>query len=152
MLKDYSAGNIKVFDEQVITDILQKNPTTDGILKCMQTSFPPDRADYFLKVLCVMFQEQLRNPIVRDYMSKHIILRAEMKVRTIIDVLKRLGVVRQDTDPDYWMKITSSISYSFAVRMMLGIGDNMPDFTGRGMAEMHRSTFELLFEKCGTGI
>ena len=150
MLEDYSAGNIKVYDEQKITNILRENTTTDGILNCLQTSFPPERAEYYLRVLCVMFQEQLRNPIVRSYMSEHIILRAERKVRTIIDVLKKLGIVHQDTDPDYWMKVTSSLSYSFATRMMLGIGDNAPDFTGNGMAEMHRSTFDLMLEKCGT--
>jgi len=150
MLEDYSAGNINVYDEQKISIILQNNPTIDGVLKCMQTTFPPDRAEYFLDVLCVMLQEQLRNPIVRNYMSCHIILRAEQKVRMIISVLKRLGVLCQDTEPDYWMKITSSLSYSFAIRMMLGIGDNTPDFTGKGMAEMHRYTFELMFGICGT--
>jgi len=149
MLEDYSAGNLNVYDEQRITGILKENPTTDGILDCLQTSFPSDRAEYFLRVLCVMLQEQFRNPIVRDYISEHIILRAEMKVRTIIDVLKRIGAVRQDTDPDYWTKITSSLSYSFATRMMLGIGDHSPDFTGKGMAEMHRATFDLMLEKCG---
>jgi len=151
MLEDYSAGNIKVYDEQTITDILSEDSTIDGILRCLQTSFPKDRVNYFLKVLCVMFQEQLRNPIVGDYMSNHIILRSEQKVRTIIEVLKRLGVVSHDTDPDYWMKVTSSLSYSFAVRMMLGIGDNTPEYTGRRMAEMHRSTFELLLAVSGTG-
>ena len=150
MLEDYSEGNIYVYDEQKITGILLADHTTDGILKCMQTTFPPGRAEYFLRVLCVMMHEQLRNPIVRSYMSEHIILRAEKKVETIIGVLKKLGVVRQDTEPDYWMKITSSLSYTFALRMMLGIGDRSHEFSGRGMTEMHRSTFELLLETCGT--
>ena len=150
MLEDYSSGNIYVYDEPRITTILQDKPNTEGILDCMQTAFPPDQAMYFLRVLFVMLQEQLRNPIVRDYISEHIIHRAEMKVRTIVEVLKKLGVVRQDTDPDYWMKVTSSLSYAFAIRMMLGIGDNVPSFTGRGMAEMHRQTFDLLLATCGT--
>jgi len=149
MLEDYYENNINVFDQQTIKNILQANPTIDGILDCLQTTFPPERAEYFLRVLCVMMQEQLRSPIVRGYISEHIILRAELKVRIIIDTLKNLGVLRQDTDPDYWMKATSSLSYSFATRLMLGIGDNSSDFSGRGMAEMHRYTFSLMLEKCG---
>ena len=150
MLDDYSTGNINVFNEQMVSDILQKDPTIDGILSCLQTSFPPERARYYLSVLCVMLQEQLRNRIVCEYISKHIILRAEAKVFTIIDILKKLGVVRPDTNPDYWMKVTSSLSYAFATRMMLGIGDNSPEYAGMGMTEMHRNTFKLLLETCGT--
>jgi len=150
MLDDYSAGNIDIFNEEVITNILSRDPTTNGIMACLQISFPPDRVEYFLNILCVMLHEQLRNPIVRDFMSTRIIQRAEYKVKTIIEVLKQLGAVRQDTDPDYWMKSTSSFSYSFSARRMLGIGDNSPDYAGMGMAEMMRYQFDLMLEKHGT--
>jgi len=150
MLDDYAAGNIDIFNEEVITDILSRDPTTNGIMACLQISFPPDRVEYFLSILCVMLQEQLRNPIVRDFMANRIILRAEYKVKTIIEVLKRLGAIRQDTDPDYWMKSTSSFSYTFSARRMLGIGDNAPDFIGMGMAEMMRRQFDMMLELHGT--
>ena len=149
MLEDYSAGNINLYDEQIINSTLMKNPTIEGIRACLQTSFPPERAMYYLRVLCVMLQEQLRNPIVRDYMCSNIILRAEFKVRTIIEALIRLGVLRPDTDHDYWMKVVSSLSYSFATRMMLGIGDMSDDFTGMGMADLLKETFSLMLDRCG---
>ena len=83
MLDDYAAGNIDIFNEEIITNILSKDPTTNGIMSCLQISFPPDRIEYFLNILCVMLHEQLRNPIVRSFMSSRIIQRAEYKVKTI---------------------------------------------------------------------
>ena len=148
MLEDYRTNNTDIFEDRDVSQILRENPTSEGILTCLQTAFPPDRAEYFLKVLCVLLQEQFRNPIVRCYMSDHFILRSELNAKTIIGVLKELGVIRQDTDPDYWAKASSSLFYSFATRMMLGIGDNSPDFTGMGMAEMLKHTFNIMFEKC----
>ena len=151
MMEDYSEINIYRFDEQQIAVILRERPTTDGILACMQTVFPPERAEYSLKVLNVLFQEQLRNPFVRDYVCKHLILRTEQKVKIIIETLKTLGIVRQETDPDYWAKTIACVAYTFAIRMMLGIGDNQPDFKGGGMLEMYRSTFDLMLKESGAG-
>jgi len=148
MLEDYSSCNIDVFEDRNASHILRENPTTDGILKCLQLGFPPDRVKYFLNVLCVLLQEQLRNPLIRSFIREHIILRVERNVKSIIDELKALGIIRQDADPDYWIKVCSSLLYAFSVRIMLGIGDNNPEFTGRGMAEMLRYTFDLMFEKC----
>jgi AcrR family transcriptional regulator len=149
MLEDYSKYNTDVFAKRDIGQILCANPTSEGILACLQLSFPPDKQDYFLKILCVLLQEQLRNPIVHQYMSEHFILRSENNFRNIIGVLKSLNVLRQDTDVDYWMKVVSSLFYSFATRIMLGIGDDNPDFAGKGMVEMLKATFDLMFEKCG---
>ena len=148
MLEDYSAGNLNLYDEYVIRKTLQESPDVNGVLACMQTTFPKDRAAYFLKVLCVILQEQLRNPIAREYMSKNIISRAEQKVQIVFTVLKELGVIQLDAEPDYWMKVTACISQSFATRMMLGIGDNSPDFVGMGMADMLRCTFTMMLETC----
>ena len=149
MLEDYSAYNTDVFEERNVGQILRDNPTSDGVMACLQTEFHPDRKEYSLKVLCVLLQEQLRNPIARDFISEHIIMRAERNFSKVFNELKSLGVIKQDADPDYWMKATSGFFYVFAIRMMLGIGDNAPDFTGRGMFEMLRSTFDIMFEKDG---
>jgi AcrR family transcriptional regulator len=150
MLEDYRIYNTDIFKDKNISQILRENPTSDGILTCLQTSFPPDRAEYFLKVLCVLLQEQLRNPIVGSYMSEQFILRSERNARIIIEVLKELGVIRQDADPDFWVKASSSLFYFFATRMMLGIGDKAPGFKGMGIAEMLKHMFDMMLEKCGT--
>ena len=149
MLEDYSVFNIDVFENRGVQTILKNNPSADGILTCLQTAFPQDRAAYYVDVLCVLLQEQLRNPLVRGFMSEQIILRAELHIGKIIDALKDLKIIRRDTDADYWMKIVSSLFYSFATRMMLGIGDNAPDFKGMGMVDMLRYTFDVMLEKCG---
>ena len=151
MMEDYSTYNTDAFKNKNISQILKENPTTEGILSCLQLSFPPERRDYYIKILCVLLQEQLRNSIVRTYISDNIIQNAERNVGTIINVLKELGFLRLDTDPDYWMKVHSSLMYSFAIRMMLGIGDNAPDFVGMSMAELLRHNYDLMFEKCGIG-
>ena len=147
MLEDYITYNNGIFQSKDISGLLKANPTTDGILSCLQTSFPPEKAEYYLKVLCVLLQEQFRNPIVRNFMTTQFILRSERNVRTVINSLIELGVLRRGEDYDYWTKITSSLFYTFAVRAMLGIGDAASDFTGLGMAGLLRNTFDIMLEK-----
>ena len=149
MLEDYSTYNNGLFKSKNINDILSQNPTTDGIIACLQTSFPPDRAEYYLKVLCVLMQEQFRNPFVRSFMANQFVLRSERNMRSIIIELKKIGALRKDIDYDYWTKATSSLFHSFATRAMLGIGDKTLDFVGLGMADMLRCTLDIMFEKCG---
>ena len=149
MLEDYTI-NTDVFQIQDIPEILSKNSTTAGIMACYQTVFPADRFDYYRNVLCVLLQEQLRNPIVREYMSNSIILRSERNTTTVFSALIKLGVIREDTDTDYWKKVISSVIYAFAVRSMLGIGDNSPDFVGKGMANLLEYTYDIMLKKCGT--
>ena len=148
ILADYSKLSTDSFNRRDVRGILQANPNTEGILTCLQLNFPQEQADYLLRTLCVLLQEQFRNTTVRDYMSQHFILRAELNCRTIISTLIELGVLRADTDPDYWMKVSSSLFYAFSVRFMLGIGDNAPDYVGRDMSAMLRSTYELLLQTC----
>jgi len=149
MLDDYSRHNTDIFSKKNIRQILLENPTPEGILACLQLNFPQERQEYYLKVLCVLLQEQLRNPIVCKYMSENFILRSEHNIRSIIGILVEYKVLRKDTDADYWMKIISSLFFSFATRMMLGIGDSSPGFTGKGMGELLKSTFDLMFKTCG---
>jgi hypothetical protein len=39
--------------------------------------------------------------------------------------------------------------YTFAHRVMLGIGDNSPDFSGMGMVGLLKHLFDMMLEKCG---
>ena len=149
MLEDYVANNTDVFENKNITKILQENPTTDGIMSCLETAFAPDRLEYYLNVLCVMLQEQLRNAAVRKQVTEAMILRSEKNSGKIIEKLKELGVISRDTDTDYWTKVISSLYYSFAARRMLGIGDTSPGFTGKGMADLLRHTFDTILELGG---
>jgi AcrR family transcriptional regulator len=149
ILDDFAKFNSDYSQNRNIHDILQENPTLDGIMSCFQLTYPEDMQEYYLNILCMLLQEQLRNPIVKNYMCKQHILRSERTVKTIINTLKDLGVISQDTDADFWMKITSSLFYTFAARSMLGIGDQSPEYSGKGMNEMLRGTFDILLDKCG---
>ena len=146
MLEDYKQFNIDVFEKKDITAALRDNPTADGIMGCLTTTFPVDRTKYYLNVLCVLLQEQLRNPVVRKYMADQIILRSELHLKIIVNAFKTLGIIREDFDADYWAKVTSSLFYAFATRSMLGIGDAAPGFSGMGMEGLLRETFTLMLE------
>ena len=149
MLDDYLVNCAGAFNDQDIFSKLQKNHTVDGIMDCLQLKFPEGREEYYLKILCVLLQEQHRNPIAKKFMAEQIILRAERDINTVIDILKKINLIHRDTDPDYWSKINSSLFYAFASRMMLGIGDSSPDFSGMNMVAMLRFTFELLLNTKG---
>ena len=150
MLEDYAKCNTDVFENRNIAAILQENPTVDGIIACYQLEFPPDKLEYYLKVLCVILQEQLRNPIVGKYVTDQIIMRAEINSGKIIATMIELGIIREDIRPDYWKKVISSLFYTFSVRMMLGIGDNTPEFVGMGMVDLLRESYSLVLELYGT--
>ena len=148
ILDDYSQHLTTEYMNKNIDAILLENPTSDGILASMQLTFPKGLEEYYLKVLHVLMQEQYRNPIVRSYMSKDFILHNELNIKVVLDVLKKLKVIREDTDPDYWMKTVSSLVYTFASRSMLGIGDSTPDFSGMGLMELLKLTFDNMLKTC----
>ena len=130
---------------------LRQHPTVDGIMNCIRlsSSFPEDKKEYYLKIVCVLFQEQHRNPAIRNYVSKTIFTDCASFILILFEALKGLNIIRQDTDPDFWIKATSSLLYTFASRMVLGIGDDLPDFRGKGLADSLRDLFELLLKTCG---
>ena len=149
ILEDFFTQNDGAELNKDIPFILWENPTPDGILSCLHLTFPEGWRDYYLKILCVLMQEQHRNPLVRSFISEHFIPNTERKVKTIIKVLKEQNIIRKDTDPDFWMKTCSSLTYTFSNRMMLGIGDSSPGFEGMRMVGLLRNVFELMLETCG---
>ena len=148
ILEDYGIQNAQAYLEKDIASILRDDPTPDGVLACMQLTYPVGREAYYLNVLYVILQEQHRNDLIRTFVSEQFILRIESNVKSVIDELKLLHVIRQDTDPDFWMKAASGIMYAFASRRMLGIGDNAEDFTGMDMISALRYVFDLMLKTC----
>ena len=144
ILEDYSAYNSSMFNEEAARAKLKENPTTDGIMDCLTLSFPEDMTDYYLKVLCVLLQEQYRNPLIHDFVSNEVILGGERVIKMVFKTLKDLKVIHQDADIDPWAKIHSSLLYTFSSRMHLGIGDTSPDFIGMGMMDLLRFQINLL--------
>ena len=144
MLDDYSMrSRMYLYDKDLLSK-LWNDPTSNGILSCLRLKFDENEAEHDLRVLRVIFQEQHRNPVVRQYVSEQIIMIAETNVKKIIVTLKTLGIIRQDTDPDFWAKASSSLLYSFASRYMLGIGDNTEGFSGLDMNGMLKALFDKM--------
>ena len=127
---------------------LEKNPTADDIVSCLMQSLPEDTMQYYLKVLHVILQEQHRNPLVSKLMCEKLILDNERAVKTIFHTLKDFDILHPDTDPDFWMKVHSSLLYAFSSRLFLGIGDNSPEFSGKGLAELLRDLYSMLLATC----
>ena len=146
ILEDYAS---LVFEREKLST-LADNPTAEGILSCLVLAFPEEKMEYYLQKLYVILQEQHRNPVVREFMSKRIILSGEQYFEAIINKLKEFNIIRQDTDPDFWVKIHSSLLYCFASRMLLGIGDNSPNYSGMNMFELMRELCDMMLKTCGT--
>ena len=149
ILEDYTQFTNSTFNQNDVLLKLQKNPTPEGVLSCLVLDFPDDKKDYYIKTLSVILQEQHRNPVIRDFISKQVILKSERNVKIIIDILKDLNVIRSNTEPEFWMKTHSSLFYAFSNRMLLGIGDISPNFIGISMAGAIKKLYEMLFETCG---
>ena len=148
ILEDYSLQNAQAYLAKDIPSILRDDPSPGGILSCMQLEFPKGRELYYLNVLNVLMQEQHRNDTIREFMSEQFILRIEWNVLAVIQELKNLNIIQQDTDADFWMKASSSIVYAFASRRMLGIGDNAPGFTGRSMFDALWALYDQMLRSC----
>jgi AcrR family transcriptional regulator len=150
ILEDYTAFSTgTMFNDEELYIKLKENPTLDGVMSCMKLSFPKGKEDYYLKVLCVLLQEQHRNPLIHTFVSENIIMSAEQDIKAIIRILQRLNVIQNDIDIDFWSKMHSCLLYTFASRILLGIGDSNPGFSGKGMAELLRSLYDLMFKTCG---
>ena len=147
MLDDYMEqvwGN--TYDPLALLN-LKENPTAEGIVGYMQLAFPEERADYYLKVLNVLLQEQHRNPSIRRYVAENFI-NNESFVRNAFDVLKEQGAIRADADPIFWMNVASSLLYAYSNRMMLGIGDSNPGFDGMPLVDALLKLYNLMLKDC----
>ena len=94
-------------------------------------------------------QEQHRNPIVRSFVSDKIILRKEQDVKTVIEILKELHIIHQDTDYRFWTSVTSSLFYTFANRIMMGIGNSSTGYSGICTEDLLRYLFAVLLKTSG---
>ena len=148
MLNDFDDHTQKMFNNPEITYILQKNPTADGILSCLQITLSVLSDEYYLKVLNVIFHEQHRNSIVRNYVASTII-NSEEYVERIFNILKNLNIIRHDADLDFWKKTVSSLLYVFPNRSMLGVGQGSTAFTGMDLKGLLLYMFEMVIKMYG---
>jgi AcrR family transcriptional regulator len=147
MLDDYVKNNSGAFFDESARVILAKKPSVEGILQCHSLVFTGAKAAYYFKVLSMILQEQHRNPVVNEYVRGNI-EQNEKNTLVVIEILKEYNVLKKDTNPDYWMKLVSSVYYTFMNRAVLGNGDSSPDYKGMGMVELLKSIFENMMRDC----
>ena len=148
MLNDFDDHTQRMFNNPDIPYILQKNPTADGIVSCLQITLSVLSDEYYLKVLHVIFHEQHRNSIVRNYVADTII-NSEEHIEKIFNILKNLNIIRHDADPDFWKKIASSLLYVFPNRTMLGVGQDSVAFTGMDLEKLLHYMFDMVIKMYG---
>ena len=150
ILNDFANHTQTMFNNPDMVSALKEDHTAEGILKCMLLGFLILEDDYYLKVLHIIFQEQHRNDVFRDFVIKTI-LDIEEYVERIFVALKDLNVIANDADPDFWKKIISSMLYSFPSRIPLGIGHNSEEFTGMDIVDLLRYAFATILSLYGIG-
>jgi AcrR family transcriptional regulator len=147
ILSEYAQLTIRPFGNDQLA-VIKENPTADSILSCMTLVFPEGKESYYLKELYVILQEQHRNPIVGKFVSEHLILGNEQIIKSIVESLKEAGILKPSTNPDFWATLHSCMLYTFASRLMLGIGDSSPGFTGLSMEEMLNKIYDMMIKTC----
>ena len=149
ILDEYSHFTRSAFEKDKLS-IIKENPSAEGILSCMTLAFTEGKVEYYLKELFVILQEQHRNPTVRKFVTEDYILGNEQTIIKMINDMKELGMLRPETDPDFWAKMHSCILYTFASRLKLGIGDSSPGYAGMGMTDMLLNMYDMLLKDFGT--
>jgi len=145
MLEQYHTTIVSAVYDNERLNVLANNPTTDGILSCLWLVYPEGKEEYYLNLLCVLLQEQYRNPVLQKFVADNFILGGEEIIKIIIHKLIELNVILPEADVDLFAKLHACVIYTFASRMRLGIGDSEPGFIGKGMNDVLRGIFDLLF-------
>jgi len=145
MLTDYGkASNLASFNKK-LPEVIKENPNLDGIMECMQFDYTKLTDTYYADILHMGHRDQHRNDIHRQVVIRAI-KSVEDKVERIFEELKKNNVIRQDADPDFWQKTTSSLAHNTICRMMLGIGEDAPNYVGMDLQGLVRFLFGLALE------
>jgi len=146
LLDDYKhyASNMKPPESCWVR--LTKDATPDDVMSCLTLHFPKPETEYYLKMVVMLFQEQCRNEVVREFMTKDLILWHEQYITTILRHLVNVGALHRDIDIDFWAKIHASLNYALMARYVLGIGEAESEFKGKGIVEMKRTMYDTIFK------
>jgi len=128
---------------------LTQNATAEDIMACLTLYFPEGEADYYRKMVVMLFQEQCRNETVREFMTKDMILWYEKYITDILNRLVEVGALCPSMDIAFWASLYANINYSSMARYVLGIGEEEPDFKGKRMEDMKRTLYETIFRLHG---
>jgi len=145
MMNEYIDFTASMFNNPELPSIIERNPTADGILSCITQSFVILEDNYYSNVTRVIFHEQFRNDIVRNFVAQ-ITQNIEQFVENVFSELKKLNVISNDADPDYWKKTASSLFYTRIARTMLNSEQNFSDYADMELTGLLRYMFNMMFK------
>ena len=145
LLNSFGEQTENIFKNPDLPDILRSNPTVDGLLSCFDASLEMFSDDRSFRTLQMVYQEHHRNELIREYVS-NTMLESEKYMENIFAILKELNIIKQDANPDFWKKITSSLLYTFPNRTMIGIGSGSSAYTGMDLRDLLFYMFSLMFK------
>ena len=149
LLEDYKQYASKMKPSEESWSRLTKDATAEDMMPCLTLYFPKE-AEYYLKMIVMLFQEQCRNETIRTFMTKDLILWHEHYITNILRRLVAVGALAKDIDVAFWANLHASLNYASMARFVLGISEAQPDFKGKRMEEMKRTMYETIFKLHGT--
>jgi len=129
---------------------LTANATPADVMAGFTMYLPKDDEAYYLKLIVLLFQEQCRNSTIQDFVVDSLVQWQESFIASLLNQLVETGVLRPDIDIDFWAKAHTSINYTFMARYALGIGDTMPQYSGKNSEEMLKYLYDTIFALHGT--
>ncbi|MCL2165490.1 MAG: TetR/AcrR family transcriptional regulator [Oscillospiraceae bacterium] len=142
MLNDYAEYTKSLFKSLDIEPILQKDPTGEGVSKCIMLSISILTENvYYGNLVHLIHQEQHRN----DLFGGFVLLRLQDTkdfVERVFDVLKEMKVIRADAESEYWGVISYSVLHLIPTCQAISIRRNVPSYSIKDMGTIFRDLFD----------
>jgi AcrR family transcriptional regulator len=145
MLNDYTEFTKNMYHSQDLMSILQNNPTAKGITSCiMSISSYLTGDEYYLKLLHLVHQEQHRNAAFGDFL---LIRFQETKeyIKRIIDILKKLNIIKDDINADYWGIMTFSLQYTLSNCIAISMRQKSQGYTAKDLEAIAKDLEAILY-------
>jgi AcrR family transcriptional regulator len=146
VLNDYTEYTKNIYHSQDLMLILQKNPTAKGIASCIMSCVSHLlENEYYLQLFHLVHQEQHRFALCGDFQLQRF---EETKdyIGRIIDVLKKLNVINNDVNVEYWGVIIFSLLYTLSNCMAINKKLNTSGYTIEDITSMLCCTFDAMLK------
>ena len=150
ILNDFSEYTETMFNSQDLVSILRKNPTAEGISKCIMASISRmEENDYYLKVFDLVYKEQHRIDSFGDLVLKR--CRETINyIDRIFNVLKTLKIINNDANADnYWGVIIFSLLYAIPNLRALSLKQDADNYIAIDKADILRYIFDVVLNMYG---
>jgi AcrR family transcriptional regulator len=149
LLEDYKQFACSIQPSNEFWTRLKPGAKPDDVVSCLTIYFPVEKEAYYLKMVSMLFQEQCRNNAIKEFMFKNKILWQEKFISDVLNHLIEIGVLRPDTDVDFWAKTHTNLTYSHMGRYAIGAGETQPQYKGKRFMQMITTMYDTIFKLHG---